>query len=141
MRFLFSCHYNGMDLGEGMKKHVRLKSLRSNDLERYLNESSFCYANIGFVDKEAKRGTPSVSSLLARKLALDHEKEEELGDILISEPVLFMLSAETESASSEGSKRSDFISQNADILKNSQFLRGFRKTFHRDKLVMAFSVL
>ncbi len=124
-----------------MKRRVNAKRIRNNALERYINESSFCYADIGFVGASEKHGAFFESRLLFEEYLTDaKEKDDDPIGAATIEPTFITLIAENDSPSATHHKSSNFISQNTDILKNRQFLRRYRKLYHRDKLALGFSI-
>lgn len=120
-----------------MRRHINSKRIRSNALERYLNESSFCYENIGFVSKEAKRPSPISSSRQLSKYQSQIEKESEKGVLEIKNPCLTSSLHKQKSSVPHSAVNLDSVSQNTDIRKNKPFLRGYKKLLHCDKVTIS----
>ena len=124
-----------------MRHVVKAKRIRNNAIERYINESSFCYANIGFVDTRMRRRAFFESRLLFEEPQIDikpgGDDPIEMVDItnIVISPII-----EKDSTPIDCHKSSYFISQYTDILKNRPFLRRYSKLFHRDKIAIGFAI-
>lgn len=118
-----------------MKKHINAKKIRNNDLERYLNESSFCYQNIGLPDDDVAEKALLISSYM-HSMRDDFSDETEGGDadsVLTDFASLYLILDAFSDYPAESNEESAFYLKNAFILKNRSFLQGFNKLFHRDK--------
>ncbi len=118
-----------------MRRRYNAKLIRNNALERYLNESSFCYANIGSVSNDLTFFAPTniIASSAKYPSEIEDENEEE---ITSTENIHTSLSLQEPSVSYP-EKTIVFVSQNTDIRKNKPFLRGYKKLLHRDKVTIS----
>lgn len=114
-----------------MRRRYNAKLIRNNALERYLNESSFCYANIGSAQDDLTFFAPT--SIIASSAKYPPEiKDENEEETIGTKNIPTSLSLQKSSVP-HSDKTIAFVSQNANIGKNKPFLRGYKRLPHRDK--------
>lgn len=118
-----------------MRRRYNAKLIRNNALERYLNESSFCYANIGSVNDGLSFSAPKrvIANSAKYPPEIEDEKEEQT---MSTKNIRTSLSLQKPSVH-HPNKTIVFVSQKTDIRKNKPFLRGYKKLLHHDKPAMS----